>query len=68
MLPLYNLLQILLLLLGLPVLALVVLLVPKYRGRTLHRLGFGLAARVRRLPAGRPRIWVHGLSVGEVAS
>lgn len=68
MLTIYNLLQIFLLLLGLPVLALVVLLRPKYRGQTLHRLGFGLAARVRGLPVGRPRIWVHGLSVGEVAS
>jgi 3-deoxy-D-manno-octulosonic-acid transferase len=68
MLFLYNLLQIILLLLGLPVLALVVVLVPKYRGRTLHRLGWGLAAQVRGLPPGRPRIWVHALSVGEVAS
>lgn len=68
MLPLYNLLQIIMLVLALPVLALVVFLVPKYRGRTMRRLGFGLAARVRGLPAGRPRIWVHALSVGEVAS
>lgn len=68
MLFLYNLLQIILLLLGWPVLVLVVLLVPKYRGRTLRRLGWGLAAQVRGLPSGRPRIWVHALSVGEVAS
>lgn len=68
MLTIYNLLQIVLLFLGLPILVLVVLLVPKYRRQTMHRLGFGLAARVRGLPAGHPRIWVHGLSVGEVAS
>ena len=68
MLFLYNLLQIVVLFLGLPLLLLVVLLVPRYRGRTLRRLGFGLAARAGKLPPGRPRIWVHALSVGEVAS
>ncbi len=68
MLFLYNLLQILLLLLCLPCLALVVLLVPKYRGRTGKRLGCGLSRVARGLPEGRPRIWVHALSVGEVAS
>lgn len=68
MLLIYNLLQVLSLLLCLPVLALVVLLVPKYRGQTWRRFGFGLAALVKGLPAGRPRIWVHGLSLGEVTS
>lgn len=68
MLFLYNLLQIILLLLGLPVLLLVVLLVPKYRGQTWRRLGFGLAGLIKNLPPGQPRIWVHALSVGEVAS
>lgn len=68
MLFLYNLLQIILLLLGLPVLLLVVLLVPKYRGQTWRRLGFGLAGLIKNLPPDHPRIWVHGLSVGEVAS
>jgi 3-deoxy-D-manno-octulosonic-acid transferase len=67
MLFIYNLLQIILLLLCLPCLVLVVLLVPKYRGRTLRRLGWGLTAQA--MPGGsRPRIWVHALSVGEVAS
>ncbi|NTV13769.1 MAG: 3-deoxy-D-manno-octulosonic acid transferase [Desulfobulbaceae bacterium] len=68
MLLIYNLLQILGLLLCLPCLALVVLLVPKYRGQTWRRLGFGLAGQVRGLPVGRPRIWVHALSLGEVNS
>jgi len=68
MLFFYNLLQIVFILFCLPCLVLVVLLVPKYRGRTLRRLGFGLAALRRGMPAGRPRIWVHALSVGEVAS
>jgi len=68
MLLIYNLLQVLGLLLCLPCLALVVLLVPKYRGQTWRRLGFGLAALVKGLPAGRPRIWVHALSLGEVNS
>jgi 3-deoxy-D-manno-octulosonic-acid transferase len=68
MLFFYNLLQIVFILFCLPCLVLVVLLVPKYRGRTLQRLGFGLAVLGRGLPAGRPRIWVHALSVGEVAS
>jgi len=68
MLLLYNLLQILALLLCLPCLVLVVLLVPKYRGQTWRRLGFGLAGLTKALPVGRPRIWVHGLSLGEVNS
>jgi 3-deoxy-D-manno-octulosonic-acid transferase len=68
MLFLYNLLQIILLLLGLPALLPLVLLVPKYRGQTWRRLGFGLAGLIKNLPPGHPRIWVHGLSVGEVAS
>ncbi len=68
MLFFYNLLQIIFILFCLPCLVLVVLLVPKYRGRTLRRLGFGLAALGRGLPAGKPRIWVHALSVGEAAS
>jgi len=68
MLLIYNLLQIILLLLCLPCLVLVVLLVPKYRGQTWRRLGFGLGRMVKSLPTGRPRIWVHGLSLGEVTS
>lgn len=68
MLIIYNILQILLAVLLLPVLLPLVLLTPKYRGSTGLRLGFGLAARVRKLGKGGPRIWVHALSVGEVSS
>jgi 3-deoxy-D-manno-octulosonic-acid transferase len=68
MLLLYNLLQIITGVLFLPIVVLVVLLTPKYRRSTWLRLGFGLPALVRNLAAGRPRIWVHALSVGEVAS
>ncbi|PLX49057.1 MAG: 3-deoxy-D-manno-octulosonic acid transferase [Desulfobulbaceae bacterium] len=55
------------LVLGLP-LALFVALTPRYRGRVLSRLGWGLRAKVARLPSGKRRIWVHALSVGEVSS
>ncbi|MGV1098686.1 3-deoxy-D-manno-octulosonic acid transferase [Thiovibrio sp. JS02] len=44
-----------------------VILTPKYRSRFSKRLGFLLADDARKL-AGKPRIWVHALSVGEVAS
>jgi 3-deoxy-D-manno-octulosonic-acid transferase len=64
----YNLLQIITGVFFLPVVLLVVLSTPKYRRSTWLRLGFGLAALARNLAAGRPRIWVHALSVGEVAS
>ncbi|MFP3983945.1 MAG: 3-deoxy-D-manno-octulosonic acid transferase [Desulfurivibrionaceae bacterium] len=41
----------------------------KYRKHVLKRLGLGLGSLVRRIPAGKtPRIWLHALSVGEVAS
>ncbi|MFO7604748.1 MAG: glycosyltransferase N-terminal domain-containing protein [Desulfurivibrionaceae bacterium] len=68
MLIIYNILQISLAVLLLPVLLPLVLLTPKYRGSTGLRLGFGLVARVRKLGKGCPRIWVHALSVGEVSS
>ncbi len=66
MIILYTLLQLLLLpFLFLPLVA-IVLLVPKYRMRTLHRLGFGL--KVGKQKKTRKRIWIHALSVGEVTS
>jgi len=68
MLLIYNLLQVTLVALLLPILLPVVLLNPKYRGTTWLRLGLGLAGRVRMLGTGGPRIWVHALSVGEVSS
>lgn len=69
MLILYNLTQLLLLIVGLPFLLAVVLLTPKYRRRTWQRLGFGLRKRVRHTKKGAPKtIWIHALSVGEVTS
>jgi 3-deoxy-D-manno-octulosonic-acid transferase len=52
-----------------PLLFVKVILTPKYRGRTAKRLGFALGAGPDGSAPGRhPRIWVHALSVGEVAS
>lgn len=69
MLALYNLIQILLLLLTLPILLIVVLLTPRYRQRTWRRLGLGLGPLIRKAKRGkRKTIWIHALSVGEVTS
>lgn len=69
MLILYNLIQIILLAITLPVLLAVVLLTPRYRHRTWKRLGLGLGALIRKKRArGRQTIWIHALSVGEVTS
>ncbi len=64
----YNVLQhVALVVLGLP-LALFVAVTPRYRGRIMDRLGRGLKEQVSQLPAGKKRIWIHALSVGEVSS
>jgi 3-deoxy-D-manno-octulosonic-acid transferase len=57
---LYNILLIPALILAAPLL----LVKPKYRGRAAARLGVGL----KKAGGGRPRIWLHALSVGEVSS
>lgn len=62
----YNIIQILLLLLLSPLLGLIICCTPKYRGRIGGRLGFGLKRIL--IPDQRKVIWVHALSVGEVAS
>lgn len=49
-----------------PLLFVKVILTPKYRSRTGKRLGFALGEKPG--DSGSPRIWVHALSVGEVAS
>nr|MDA8164606.1 hypothetical protein [Desulfobacteraceae bacterium] len=49
---------------GLILAAPLLLVKPKYRGRAAARLGAGLTAA----PGGRPRIWLHALSVGEASS
>ena len=51
-----------------PLLFVKVILTPKYRSRSLKRFGFALGQSPGGSASGRPRIWVHALSVGEVAS
>ncbi|RJX27228.1 MAG: 3-deoxy-D-manno-octulosonic acid transferase [Desulfurivibrio sp.] len=68
MLAVYNLIQLLGLVLLWPLLLLLVVGKAKYRLRIPARLGFGLGELAEKIPAGRPRIWIHALSVGEVAS
>ena len=69
MLILYNLVQLIFLVIALPFLLAVVLLTPRYRRRTWQRLGFGLNPLMKRKRKGATQtIWIHGLSVGEVTS
>ncbi len=66
MIILYNILQLLLLpILFLP-LAVLILLIPKYRLHTLRRLGFDLLSD--RSAEQKKCVWIHALSVGEVTS
>lgn len=51
-----------------PLLFVKVILTPKYRSRAGRRLGFALGQSPGGAGSGWPRIWVHALSVGEVAS
>lgn len=66
MIILYNILQILLLPILLLPLTIVILLTPKYRLRTLQRLGVGLQPGTGKEE--KKTIWVHATSVGEVTS
>jgi len=69
MLTLYNITQIIFLIITLPFLLAVVLLTPKYRLRTWKRLGFGLRSQIKHTKKEeRKTIWIHALSVGEVTS
>lgn len=68
MLFLYNLLQLLVLPLLAPILALVALSRAKYRHRTPSRLGWGLRHLLRKPEEKRLTFWVHALSVGETTS
>ncbi len=68
MLLIYNILQISALVLFGPFLVVGILLIPKYRGRILKRLGIGLDLFPDTGSTHRPRIWIHALSVGEVTS
>ncbi len=64
----YNILQGLGLIVVAPLLFVKSILTPRHRGRIGLRLGIGLAKELAGLPPGRPRLWIHALSVGEVAS
>ena len=64
----YNIFQVTCLILLSPLLLVKAIISPKYRGRILLRLGFGLEEVTQKLPDGGKRIWVHALSVGEVLS
>jgi len=67
MILLYNICQLILLpILALP-LILVILCVPKYRMRSLHRLGWGIKGKSAKNKK-QKTIWIHALSVGEVTS
>ncbi len=66
MIILYTLLQLILLPFLFIPLVVVILLVPKYRLRTLRRLGFGL--KKEKQIKNCKTIWIHALSVGEVTS
>ncbi len=62
----YTLLQLLLVpFLFLPLIG-ISLFLPKYRMRTLYRLGFGL--KLKEQKTGTKTVWIHALSVGEVTS
>jgi len=67
-LVLYNIVQVVALIVVAPLLFVKSILTPRHRGRIGLRLGFGLANEMGGLPAGRPRLWIHALSVGEVSS
>lgn len=68
MLILYNILLILALILVGPLLFVKVILTAKYRRRLPQRLGLGLEGSLASCSRVAPRIWIHALSVGEVAS
>ena len=68
MLIAYNIIQLLGLIVFAPILFVKTILTPKYRGRIPRRLGIGLNSLVSAKPLGRPRIWIHALSLGEVSS
>jgi 3-deoxy-D-manno-octulosonic-acid transferase len=57
----YDLFYAVLLLIGSPFIAFMLVTSPRWRGGILQRLGF-----VRERPGDRPAVWIHGVSVGEV--
>src|SRR5210317_506503 len=65
---LYNIFQVTGLILVSPLLLVKAIISPKYRGRVLGKLGFGLEDLSSNLAGDGKRIWIHALSVGEVLS
>ena len=68
MLLIYNLIQIALTILLLPILLLIVIITPKYRENARQRLGLDLRHHLEGRTVNGPCIWIHALSVGEVSS
>ena len=64
----YNIFQVISLILLSPLLLVKAILSPKYGGRILLRLGLGIEALSQKIPENRKKIWLHALSVGEVLS
>ena len=64
----YNIFQVIGLILLSPLLLVKAIISPKYRGRILLKLGFGVEKLTQNIPGNRRRIWLHALSVGEVLS
>ena len=64
----YNLVQMIGLIVFAPIIFVKVILTPKYRARIPARFGLGIDKLCLDKFSGRPRIWLHALSVGEVAS
>lgn len=65
---LYNILQLIFIPVFSPLLLVAALLIPRYRGRVISRLGFGLRNNLSNQPVAEKSIWIHALSVGEVTS
>ncbi len=69
MIIVYNILQIIFLVVFFPVLLVLILTKDKYRTRILKRLGYGLSAKLdTSRQRGEKTVWLHALSVGEVTS
>jgi len=68
MFVLYNILQLVLLVVFFPVIALFVFFSRKYRDRIPARLGLGLESKIPEKIASATTFWLHALSVGEVTS
>lgn len=64
----YNITQFAILAIFWPVLLVLLLVKRKYRGHLPARLGLGLARTLPPPQEGQPTFWIHGLSVGEIAS